>query len=393
MSIPLGYLISVLFVAWCTYFVVAPSNFPRIFNSLGSYFGVINELPFFALFWLIASTSLAFIEGDVHSPVGWMAFGITILAVGMLLVIIHRGLKTSPVVSQAMNDSLEKKWRTTINAKFERRLQKKFSFTALLGPFFKRRYDIERIANINYGNAGMRNQLDVYRHRSHPTGCPTLVHLHGGGFVGGKKNSQSLPLIYQLASKGWVCISANYRLSSDVKFPDQLIDIKKVIAWVREHGSEYGADPTTIFLAGNSAGAHLTAMAALTPNSPTFQPGFEFVDTSITAAICLYGYYGYIDTKPGLFSSPMAYSGKEAPPFFVAHGDQDRLVSVENARRFTEHLRDSSSNPVVYVELPGAEHNFDLYHSIRTEAVVHGIEAFTAWVQANNKHDSNKIFP
>ncbi|MGG0287210.1 hypothetical protein ABEY41_19315 [Peribacillus butanolivorans] len=80
-SIPLGYLISVLFVAWCTYFVVAPPNFPRIFNSLGSYFGVINELPFFALFWLIGSTSLAFIEGDVHYPVGWMAFGITILAV------------------------------------------------------------------------------------------------------------------------------------------------------------------------------------------------------------------------------------------------------------------------------------------------------------------------
>ncbi|MDQ0879486.1 acetyl esterase/lipase [Peribacillus sp. V2I11] len=152
-----------------------------------------------------------------------------------------------------------------------------------------------------------------------------------------------------------MCISANYRLSPDVKFPDHLIDIKNVIAWVREHGSEYGADPTTLFLAGNSAGAHLTAMAALTPNSPTFQPGFEFVDTSITAAICLYGYYGYIDTKPGLFSSPMAYNGKGALPFFVAHGDQDRLVSMENARRFTEHLRDSSSNPVVYVELPGAE--------------------------------------
>ncbi|MFJ9385146.1 alpha/beta hydrolase [Peribacillus sp. NPDC101481] len=76
---------------------------------------------------------------------------------------------------------------------------------------------------------------------------------------------------------------------------------------------------------------------------------------------------------------------KEAPPFFVAHGDQDRLVSVENSRRFTEHLRDSSSNPVVYVELPGAGHNFDLYHSIRTKAVVNGIEAFVDWVQANNK--------
>ena len=86
--------------------------------------------------------------------------------------------------------------------------------------------------------------------------------------VSGRKNSQSLPLIYQLASQGWVCISANYRLSPAARFPDHLIDAKKVIAWVREHGFEYGADPTTIFLAGNSAGGHMAAMAALTPNDP-----------------------------------------------------------------------------------------------------------------------------
>ncbi|MGG4265560.1 alpha/beta hydrolase [Peribacillus simplex] len=389
-SIPIGYLISPLLLAWCTYFVVAPRNWPRVFNSLGSYFGVINELPFLALFWLIGSTWLAFSEGDVYSLVGWLAFGLTMLVVAGQMVIIYRGLQAAPVVSRALDDSLEEGWRASINPKIEGRLQKKFVAKALLGPFFKRRYDVERIGNISYGNAGVRNQLDVYRHRSHPTGCPTLVHLHGGEFVGGRKNSQSLPLIYQLASQGWVCISANYRLSPAAKFPDHLIDVKKVIAWVREHGYEYGADPTTIFLAGNSAGGHLAAMAALTPNAPIFQPGFECVDTSVTAAICLYGYYGYIDTKPGTPSSPMAYSGKDAPPFCVAHGDQDRLVPMEDARLFAEHLRNSSTNSVVYVELPRAEHNFDLFHSIRTEAVVHGIEAFAAWVLANNKHNSHR---
>ena len=389
-SIPIGYLIPVLLLAWCTYFVMAPRNWPRVFNSFGSYFGVINELPFLALFWLIGSTWLAFSEGDVYSPVGWLAFGLTMLVVVGLMVIIYRGLQAATVVSRALDDSLEEGWRTSINPKIEGRLQKKFVTKALLGPFFKRRYDVERIANISYGNAGVRNLLDVYRHRSHPMGCPVLVHLHGGEFVSGRKNSQSLPLIYQLASQGWVCISANYRLSPAARFPDHLIDAKKVIAWVREHGYEFGADPTTIFLAGNSAGGHMAAMAALTPNDPTFQPGFENVDTSVTAVICQYGYYGYIDKKTGAPSSPMAYSGKDAPPFFVAHGDQDRFVPVEAARLFTEHLRNSSTNPVIYVELPRAEHNFDLFHSIRTEAVVHGIEAFAAWVMANNKHNSHR---
>jgi acetyl esterase/lipase len=78
--------------------------------------------------------------------------------------------------------------------------------------------------------------------------------LHGGGYNGGRKNSQSLPLLYRLASQGWVCVSANYRLRPAARHPDHLIDLKRVIAWVHEHGHEYGADPATLFVSGSSAG-------------------------------------------------------------------------------------------------------------------------------------------
>ena len=80
-----------------------------------------------------------------------------------------------------------------------------------------------------------------------------------------------------------MCLSANYRLRPAATFPDHLIDLKKVIAWVREHGLEYGADPTVIFAAGSSAGGNLALLAALTPNQPAFQPGFERTDTSRAA--------------------------------------------------------------------------------------------------------------
>jgi alpha/beta hydrolase fold len=50
---------------------------------------------------------------------------------------------------------------------------------------------------------------------------------------------------------------------------------KQAIAWVRRHGAEHGADPSVLVVAGSSAGAHLASMAALTPNDPAFQPGFE----------------------------------------------------------------------------------------------------------------------
>jgi acetyl esterase/lipase len=209
-----------------------------------------------------------------------------------------------------------------------------------------------------------------------------LVYLHGGAFRSGRKNREARPLIYRFASEGWVCISANYRLSPDAKFPDQLIDVKKVIAWARANAGEYGADPDILFVAGSSAGGHLASTAALTPNVAAFQPGFERADTGVTAAISLYGYYGTIDTRGETPSSPMAYVGSAAPPFFVAHGDKDTLTIVEDARRFAASLRSVSPSPVVYAELPGAQHVFDLFHSIRFDTVVDGIESFACWVRS-----------
>lgn len=249
-------------------------------------------------------------------------------------------------------------------------------------PLRVRRPDVERVADVRYGDAGTANRLDVYRHRAHPAASPVLIHLHGGRFAGGRKDREARPLLYRLASQGWVCISANYRLRPAAAFPDQLVDVKQVIAWVREHASSYGIDPTTVFVAGSSAGGHLASMAALTPNEPTFQPGFEDVDTSVTAAISLYGFYGELEPDSALPSSPNAFIGSWAPPFFIAHGDRDSYIPVDGARRFVARLGSASSNPVVYAELPGAQHGFDGFHSLRNEAVVNGIEAFAAWVRS-----------
>ena len=255
-------------------------------------------MPFVTFYWLLASTLLAFGQGDIDSPGGWVAFGVAVVATAGLAVVAWRGLQAGPAIDNAMSQGLGADWRSHIDPEMAARLRRRLPFARILfGPFLVRRRDVEREANIRYGDAGASNLLDVYRHRSHPSGGPTLIHLHGGAFVGGKKNNESRPLIYRLASQGWLCISANYRLSPAASFPDHLIDVKKVIAWVREHGHEYGADPAVVFVAGSSAGAHLAALAALTPNDPAFQPGFEHADTSVTAAIGLYGYYGPLDAQ------------------------------------------------------------------------------------------------
>ncbi len=101
----------------------------------------------------------------------------------------------------------------------------------------------------------------------------------------------------------------------------------------------------------------------------------------MSAAICLHGYYGQPGSQETEPFSPLAYPGVGAPPLFIAHGDRDSLIPVETARLFAERMRGGSAGPVVYAELPGAQHGFDRFHSIRFERVVDAVEDFAAWVR------------
>jgi acetyl esterase/lipase len=185
-----------------------------------------------------------------------------------------------------------------------------------------------------------------------------------------------------------------------------LIDIKCALAWLKQHIAEYGGDPNFIVVTGGSAGGHLSALTALTPNDPEYQPGFEQVDTSVQGCIPFYGVYDFTGTtdehdgqaellekyvmKGSPAEIPLAYDrasplrrvGEHAPPFFVIHGDCDTLVPVAQARAFVRELRASSQEPVVYAELPGAQHVFDIFHTLRNDAVVDAAERF-----ANTLHE------
>jgi acetyl esterase/lipase len=373
-----------LFFASCTLLAVIPLRRPRrlaVISWLCSAWP--NELPFLFLWIIIVSTAPGVIAGDLVSASDWISLVVAGLTSAGLVVIAARSLTSGPVVERALADGLGPQWRSELDPALAAPLRRHLPWARiLLVPWMFGRRDVEHVADIAYGDDGTDNLLDVYRHRSHPTGAPTLIYLHGGGFRWGRKNREARPLLYHLASHGWTCISANYHLAGAEAFPRNLVDVKKVIAWVRTHGHRYGADPEQVFLVGASAGAHLAATAALTANDPTFQPGFEAADTSITAGIGLYGYYGPVtDARP---STPLAYHG-DAAPFFVVHGANDTYTPPEGARALVDHLRAVSSNPVLCAELPGAQHSFDLYHSVRFETVIDGIEAFAALLRSQHR--------
>ena len=83
-------------------------------------------------------------------------------------------------------------------------------------------------------------------------------------------------------------------------------------------------------------------------------------------------------------ASPISHVGPHAPPFFVLHGTNDSLVPVEQPRAFVDELRKSSQQPVVYAEVPGAQHAFETMPSVRTHATVHAVERFLAVVRSRS---------
>jgi fermentation-respiration switch protein FrsA (DUF1100 family) len=102
----------------------------------------------------------------------------------------------------------------------------------------------------------------------------------------------------------------------------------------------------------------------------------------VAAIVGLYGYYGTTANRRSLPSSPFDYAGRGSALLLIVHGDQDTLTSAKTARALAERARSASANPVVFVELPGAQHSFDQLSSIRFEAVIEGIEAFAASIAA-----------
>lgn len=253
-----------------------------------------------------------------------------------------------------------------------------------------------------YGPDPVANRCDLYTRTddSGPAGgtpgsaCDpairgVLIHVHGGHFRAGGPSRESRAMLFDHARRGWVAISTTYHLSAtpEAGFPQHLVDIKRLIHWVRTAGPEHGIPAgVPIVVAGSSAGAHLALMAALTAGDPRFRPGPGLVDAPdapdapdarVDGAIGLYGYYGRLGRTTRDVSDPVRHPAQGAPPVAIIHGTHDTYTPVKGSRRLVRHLRGGSANPVVYAELPGAQHGFDAVRSPRYLAVVQAVARFT----------------
>lgn len=283
-------------------------------------------------------------------------------------------------------------------------------------PFRLRQRDVEVLSDIPYTEGGRRACLDIYRPCDRDlSNAPVLIQIHGGGWTIGAKHQQGLILMNRMAQQGWVCVAANYRLAPKHRFPAQIVDVKRTIAWVHENIASYGGDPSYVAITGGSAGGHLSALAALTPGLAEYQPGFEDADTSIDACVPFYGIYdlaGLTEERaavalrdrflaPWVFAkdpqadlddfiraSPLAHVGGHAPDFFVVHGRSDTLAPVLHARALVQALREHSEATVTYAELPGAQHAFEVFSSIRSQHTTAAVQRWLQWHRSTRDRDS-----
>lgn len=127
--------------------------------------------------------------------------------------------------------------------------------------------------DISYGPYDHWNLLDVYCPRDTSQPLPTIVSVHGGGYVYGNKE------IYRrycmdLARRGFTVVNFNYRLAPKWRFPTPLYETNRVMQWLCANAGYYHMDPDRIILVGDSAGAQIASQYAAIATNPSYAAQF-----------------------------------------------------------------------------------------------------------------------
>lgn len=362
----------------------------------------VSELPLQHLSAVAVGTALALRRGAVKTPAGRAGLALSAASAVGLIELERRGRESGKHLEAALAVGLGADYHSMIRRPRLPEPGAAVARRAGVVRMWRIRSSYAHDADISYGPHGTSNLLDIWRRPDLPrdAGAPVLLQVPGGAWITGNKAGQAYPLMSHLAETGWVCVSMSYRLSPKATWPAQIVDVKRALVWVKEHIADYGGDPRFVAITGGSAGGHLSALAALSSGDPAFQPGLEDADTTVQAAIPFYGIYdwtppssgpGFEDflrrfgimkqsyaEAPELYqqASPVWRVGPNAPPMFVLHGGFDAFAPVRQARELVERLGAQTRKPLVYAELPGAQHAFDIFGSARATAAAEAVERF-----------------
>ncbi|MBB3083785.1 alpha/beta hydrolase fold domain-containing protein [Geodermatophilus sabuli] len=213
--------------------------------------------------------------------------------------------------------------------------------------------------------------LDLWVPEERPAeGAPVVVWVHGGGWVHGSRRRRAPHLhqnrvVERIVAAGFAVALVDYRLAAEAPFPAGVLDVQAAVRWLRAQADVFGLDGSRVALWGESAGAHLSLLAGLCRRLEAEPPVGEATDVSaeVQAVVDWYGPSDFaamsspVDAESEELGegdpfaillrdttwsrdelSPVRYVRPDGPAVFVAHGEDDQLVPVEQSRLLAEAL-------------------------------------------------------
>jgi acetyl esterase/lipase len=238
-------------------------------------------------------------------------------------------------------------------------------------------------------------KLDIYTPRAAGP-HPTVLHIHGGGWTGGSRESVILRAMPFL-EMGFAVVNVSYRLASVAEAPAAVEDCRCALRWVLRNAKEYGFDPTRIVVTGYSAGGHLALTTGMLPASAGLDrqcPGPEAL--AVAAIVNWYGITDVADLLDGanlrayavqwLGSrtdrveaarrvSPLTYIRRDVPPVLTIHGDADPTVPYTHATRLHAALQQAGATSELVTIPQGRHGGFPAAQQVRA---VEAMRAFLA---------------
>jgi acetyl esterase/lipase len=256
-------------------------------------------------------------------------------------------------------------------------------------------------SNLEYVKDGHeRQKLDLYVPEKAEGPLPVIVWIHGGAWSGGSKDNPGQAV--RFVGKGYAVASIGYRLSQHAIFPAQIEDCKAAIRWLRDNAKKYQLDPDHIGVWGASAGGHLVALLGTTGDVKELEGkgGNAEQSSRVQAVVDFFGPTDFLQMDAhavkGAFlkhdpaispeskliggaiqenaekvkrSNPIEYAKKDAPPFFIAHGEQDPLVPCHQSELLYEALK-KVKNDVAFYKIAGAGHGGPEFNTDMMQAAV-----------------------
>jgi len=236
--------------------------------------------------------------------------------------------------------------------------------------------------DIEYANPdGQHLKLNMARPAKGEGAFPAIVCIHGGGFRAGDRNGYN-DMIRQLARRGYVAVTVEYRLAPKYPFPAAVHDVKAAVRWLRANAKKYRVNPPEIGAMGGSAGANLAEMLGVTEGVKMLEGTEGNLDQSsdVKAVVSYFGptdftksYGKSVDAAEvlplylggnlekerlrHLQSSPLYWVNPSAAPTLCIHGTKDNYVADEQAHWFVDKMKASGAEAELLI-MENAGHGF-----------------------------------